>query len=331
MSLLLSIARYVSIFIGSFIYLFGFSGSLLNIYMLFPNRHNPCTFLSIYSSIVDCFVLNIGLLFRILAVGFNIDFTLSNLVWCKIRTYGLRITTLISLYTICLLSVDRFLISCRAARWRKLCTIYFTYFTTVITTLLIAIEGFPFLTLTEIIRTNTTVTCTPMYNLVFAKYAAYFSIPILFGILPISIMIIMSLLIYFNLNDRVHLRRIQRSLTLITLFRILLALISCIPYTSYFVYTAIIFTNVQYKSAETVMIESFILSIISITLYITYSSSFFVHLFVSSKFRKQLKALIECSQCRQRNVIYPAPIELQHSIQNTKQNIIRHQKNHETV
>ncbi len=81
---------------------------LLNIRILYSNRTNPCTFLLIYASTIDCFVLNIGLLSRILVVGFNIDPTLDQLIWCKIRTYGLPISTLISLYSICLMSIDRF-------------------------------------------------------------------------------------------------------------------------------------------------------------------------------------------------------------------------------
>ncbi|CAF1025109.1 unnamed protein product [Rotaria magnacalcarata] len=80
MSLLPAIANHINIYAGIIVYIFGFSGSLLNIMILFPNRRNPYTFLSMHSPIADCFALNIGMLPRILSVGFNIDPTLSNRV-----------------------------------------------------------------------------------------------------------------------------------------------------------------------------------------------------------------------------------------------------------
>jgi hypothetical protein len=255
---------------------------------------------------VDCFVLNIGLLGRILAVGFSIDPTLSNLIWCKIRTYGLRISTLISLYTICLMSIERLFISCRTVRWRQLSNIIFIRWIAFVVTFLITIEGLPFLILTKILRTNNSASCTPMYNLIFAKYASFFCIPVLFGILPLFILISMSILIYYKLHSRIHLRKAQRTLTLIILFRILLVVISCGPYTSYFVYSAIVSLTVPIKSAERIAIENCILSVLSVCLYITYSSSFFVYYFTSPSYRKQLIDIFVHHQ--RRDLVRPMPI-----------------------
>ncbi len=308
MLLLTSIAYYVTIYLGIPIYIFGFLGSLLNICILYSNRNNSCTFLLIYSSIVDCFVLNIGLIERILAVGFNIDPTLSNLIWCKIRTYGLRISTLISLYMICLMSIERFFISCRTVRWRHLGNIFFIYWAAFFITLLITIEGLPFLILTDILRTNTSVSCTPMYNLIFAKYASFFCIPILFGLLPLLILILMGILVYYKLYGRTHLRKVQRTLTSIILFRISLVLISCGPYTSYFVYSAIVSIMIPIKSAERIAIENCILSVLSVCLYITYSSSFFVYYCTSPTYRKQLIELFIHRQRRRGDLVRPAPV-----------------------
>ncbi|CAF2518561.1 unnamed protein product [Rotaria sp. Silwood2] len=331
MPLLITIACYVTIYIGIFIYIFGFFGSLLNIRILFSNRHNPCTFLLIYASIVDCIVLNIGLLPRIFAVGFSTDLTLSNLLWCKIRTYLLRISTLISLYSICLMSIDRYFISCRTVRWRQLSNIHFVRWITFLVSFLIATEGLPFLILTKILQTNNNTSCTPMYNSIFSKYASFFCIPILYGILPLYIMIIMSILIYHKLHNRTHLRRAQRSLTLIILLRILLALIFCGPYTSYFVYSAISILPASTKSAERIAIENFILSILSVFLYITYSSSFFVHFFISATYRKQLIDLFKYYRGRHRVVIQPMQMVLVNFIQNHAQTVINNKQNNETI
>lgn len=309
MSLLTNTAYYITIYLGIPIYVSGFVGSLLNIRILYSNGINPCTFLLIYTSIVDCFVLNIGLLPRILAVGFNIDPTLSNLGWCKIRTYGLRISTLISLYTICLTSIDRFFVSCRTVRWRQFSNIHFVRWSTFTMTLLIALEGLPFFILTDIRRSGTATSCTPMHNAIFARYASFFCIPILFGILPLSILIAMAILIYWKLHRRIHLRKAQHTLTSIILFRIISVLVSCGPYTSYFVYSAIIPFIVPIKSAERVAIEIFLLNVISICLYFTYSSAFYVHYWTSSTYRKQcLNLFIHLDKRERRNLVHPAPI-----------------------
>jgi hypothetical protein len=323
MSLLTSIAYYITIYIGILIYIFGFSGSLLNIRIQYSNRNNPCIFLLVYSSIVDCIVVNIGLLPRILAVGFNIDPTLYNLTWCKVRTYGLRISTLISLYTICLMSIDRLFVSCRTVRWRQLSNISFVRWTTSIVTFCIVAEGLPFLILTQIIQTSTSSVCTPMYNLIFSKYASYFCIPVLFGILPLGVLVTMSILIYHKLHSRTHLRKAQRSLTLIILLRILFVLISCGPYASYFVYSAIVSVTVVTKSAERIAAENFVLGIVSVFLYITYSSSFFVYYFASPAYRKQLTDLLKCPG-RRRGIVQPAHVVVTTFTQRNAQTIINH-------
>lgn len=308
MSLLTTIAYSLTIYLGIPIYIFGFVGSLLNIRILYVNRMNPCTFLLIYSSLVDCFVLHIGLMPRILAVGFNIDPTLSNLSWCKIRTYGLRISTLISLYTICLTSIDRFFVSCRTVRWRQLSNIQFVHWSTLAMTLLIVLEGLPFFILTDIRRSNTTISCTPMYNLIFATYASFFCIPILFGLLPLSILITMAILISHKLHGRIHLRKAQHTLTSIILFRIVSVLVSCGPYTSYFVYSAIISLIVPVKSAERVAIEVFLLNVVSICLYFTYASPFYVHYWTSPTYRREcLNLFTHLHRTGRQNLVHPAP------------------------
>lgn len=309
MLFLTNIAYYVTIYLGIPIYILGNVGSLLNIRILYSNRIHPYSFLLIYSSIVDCFVLNIGLIPRILAVGFNIDPTLSHLGWCKIRTYILRISTLISLYTICLTSIDRFFVSCRTVRWRQMSNIRFIRSSLFFITFLISTEGLPFYILTDIRRNNNISSCTPMYNLIFARYASFFCIPILFGILPLSILIIMAILIYYNLHRRIHLRKAQHTLTLIILFRIASVVVSCGPYTCYFVYSAIVSLIAPIRSSERLAIESFILNVVSICLYVTYSSAFYVHYGTSPMYRKQcLTLFIHSHRGRRQDRIHPVPM-----------------------
>jgi hypothetical protein len=132
----------------------------------------------------------------------------------------------------------------------------------------------------------------------------------MYGVLPLGVMITMSILIYYKLHNRTHLRKAQRSLTIITLFRILFVIISCGPYASYFVYSAIVSVTVPVKSAERIAAENFALGIVSVFLYITYSSSFFVYYFASPAYRRQLINLFKSPARRRirRNAIQPAHI-----------------------
>jgi hypothetical protein len=204
------------------------------------------------------------------------------------------------------MAIERLFVSCRTVRWRQLSNIPFIRWTTIFVTLIIALEGLPFLILTKIVRSNGSSTCTPMYNSIFAKYASFFCIPVLFGILPLGIMIAMSILIYYKLHNRTHLRKAQRSLTLIILLRIVFILISCGPYTLYFIYSAIVSVIVITKSAERIATENFILNIVSVFLYITYSSSFYIYYYISLTYRKKLTDIFR--YYRRRNVVQPRQV-----------------------
>ncbi|CAF0759850.1 unnamed protein product [Adineta ricciae] len=306
MSLLISIPHYMSIYIGIPLYTFGFLGNLINITVLFSKRNNPCTFLLIYASIIDCFVLNIGLLPRIQAVGFNTDSTLMNLPWCKIRSYGLRVTSLTSIHIVSLMSIERFFVSCRTAHWRDMSNLKWIRCVAFLITFVFVFESLPFLILTEILRSATSISCTPMYNAIFARYASFFGIPAFYGVIPLSIMIIMSILIYYKLRTRTHLRKAQRSLTLIILVRIIIVLVSCGPYAVYFIYSAIVMLTVSGKSSERIAIENCILGVVSTFLYVTYSPSFFIYYSISSSYRKQVLYVLRYVYKRRRNAIQPA-------------------------
>ncbi|CAF1586051.1 unnamed protein product, partial [Didymodactylos carnosus] len=56
----------------------------------------------------------------ILTYGFDIDFTVSSLIWCKLRLYLRQTFALISLTCICLATIDRYLITCQEFHVRRI-------------------------------------------------------------------------------------------------------------------------------------------------------------------------------------------------------------------
>lgn len=69
------------IYCGFIFFFIGIFGNILNIIIFYLNNlKSPSIFLLFISSIFNIIYLIIGLLTRILSVGFNIDFTHDNLI-----------------------------------------------------------------------------------------------------------------------------------------------------------------------------------------------------------------------------------------------------------
>ena len=112
--------RQMTMYAGFSIFICGTIGNLLNLILLWETRQNSCGLIFLYSSMIKCIVLFYGLFTRILSVGFDLDWSSHNLIWCKIRIAFTQTSFLISLTCFSLSSLDRFLSSCRAEKYRKL-------------------------------------------------------------------------------------------------------------------------------------------------------------------------------------------------------------------
>ncbi|CAF2913505.1 unnamed protein product [Rotaria sp. Silwood2] len=75
-----------SIFAGLPIFIFGVIGNLINIGVLFSSLSNSCSFLLFIASFFNIIALSAGLLPRVLAIGFGIDPSLTNLICCNTTT-----------------------------------------------------------------------------------------------------------------------------------------------------------------------------------------------------------------------------------------------------
>ena len=261
------IIRRMTMYGGFPIFICGTIGNLLNLILLWETRQNSCGLIFLYSSIINCIVLFYGLFTRILSVGFDLDWSSHNLIWCKTRVAFTQTGFLISLTCLCLSSLDRFLSSCREEKYRKLSCLSLAGLTS----------------------------CSLIPNQAFLNYQIYVSLPIYLGAFPAGTLIITGLLTYRNLtklqNDRQR-QLIQKQLTIMMLIQIPVVLCSMLPYVVFITYSSM--TSTYPKSAYQRSVESLMTHVVTLLCYMTYACPFYVYLASSKSFRENFKRLICC-------------------------------------
>ncbi|CAF2666100.1 unnamed protein product [Rotaria sp. Silwood2] len=286
-----------SIFAGLPIFIFGIIGNLINIGVLFSSLSNSCSFLLFVASFFNIIALSAGLLPRVLAIGFGIDPSLTNLICCKSRLFISYIGTITSLAFICLASIDRFFLSCRSVAWRNRSKLSTAKIATLITIPIIIAINLPYLLFYTIITVksatgNTTTRCSSTNpGLVF--YGNYFVRPVLLSILPGTILGISGWLTYRNITSitRIQIRStFQRSFTSMILLQIFTVVIPIIPFATMNIYQVI--TSSMTKSSYRIAQETLVLDISNIILYISYASNFYVYLISASSYRRDFMRLV---------------------------------------
>jgi len=111
-----NISRYLLLII----FILGNIGSIFNVLVLTQRVYlqNSCSRYILASSVINLFVINIGVLFRMLALGFHIDPTTTSLFFCKFRVYITHLTTLLSRFYIVLACADRWAMTSTSVKRR---------------------------------------------------------------------------------------------------------------------------------------------------------------------------------------------------------------------
>jgi hypothetical protein len=299
---LATIGSRFTIYAGSILFSFGFSGNLITIYLFRLTRHTPIIFILIILSIANCISLIVGLLNRVLVALIGIDPTLISPIWCKLRVYIGQISVLFCQSCACLASINCFLSTCRQLRWRRLVSLSICRFCIIIAAVFWIIHGLFNPLLTElIIPTGQTATCS-LTNVFALNYTGLFLRPILIGILPICILSIFGILTHRNLNQLRHQRRFeQQILCKMLLFQMIVYVLGTLPYATFYAYqsiTGMIWTKSAMERAQ----ENLVLDFINIIFYMPQASPFYVYYLSSKNFRKKVKGIFVCHQ---RNQIRP--------------------------
>jgi hypothetical protein len=233
---LIYITEQINIYCGLFILISGVIGGLLNI-IIFTSlktfRNTSCAFYLAMNSIVNLGELVISLLVRILADGFNTDPT--GISWfCKLRVYFAILCTLLSLTSLCLAAVDQFLSMTKFRHWCKLQIAQRHIF-------IASILWCGYCISILVFEQSTDGVCT-INNTIYANYMSYFHYPVLSGCLPLTIMIVFSLLAFFIFRttasrqmNAIRLSR-DRQLSAMTLIQVISVVIASVPLNIYYIY-----------------------------------------------------------------------------------------------
>ncbi|CAF1256604.1 unnamed protein product [Adineta steineri] len=276
------LAKQINIYFGLFILILGIIGGLINIIIfttLKTFRKTSCAFYLSMASIFNVGELISGAFTTILNIGFDIDPTeLSYL--CKIRMFLVQWFGLLSVTSMCLASIDQFLL----VKYQYLTSLKLAISFITIACLIWSIHGIFFVLFWNSIDGVCSIT-----NITFDMYITYFHFPILLGFLPLTIMILCSFPAFINARKlasrQINIIRLScdRQLTAMTLSQIAFIVITTIP----FITTYIFLLNMKSTDKEYNARMYLVHTITTYVYYTTYANSFYIYCFVSKRFRKQ--------------------------------------------
>jgi len=187
-------------------------GNILNI-IIFTSlktfRETSAAFYMNVTSVVDIFQLTVGLLFRILITGYNIDPTKTSSLICKTRQYILITTMPIAFTCMCFATIDQFL--SLTNRWHHLCNIKMASRFVIVALIVWLLHGIPVFFFENLYSaTGTDQKSCSFTNTGYSIYYSRFLFPVLLCFLPLIIRITFGLLAFVNAR---RLQNRQRPIT----------------------------------------------------------------------------------------------------------------------
>ena len=306
---------------GMLLIVAGVSGNLLNVLVFrLNNLRNPSIFLLFVSSCASLVYLLGSLLVRVLFVGFNVQSLRSSWIWCKLRVHIGQVAWFISISCICYAVIDRFCVSSREQKWRRRSQTSTTRWITVIIILFWFCHALPILIFPDVVVVaQGRPRCNSLFVPYFSRYVAYFVLPILAMIGPVTVLILFGCLTHRNLNSISsisHRQRVQRPLTSMILLQTTFVVIASAPLTVFYLYSAI--TASTKKSVVQHGVDSLALDIALVLYGFPHASSFFAYSFSSSTYRQQLRRLLRLSPTRQRfpsSPLMPLTVKASHILE----------------
>ena len=120
------ISQQLNIFLGIILFVLGMIGCLWNILIFrhYSFQNSSCCTYMLVGSIASLIQLCFGLAVRISTEGFQIDWTVTSIVWCKLRNYATQCASLIALSCLVWTAMDRLFSTCSQIKWRRLNSIF---------------------------------------------------------------------------------------------------------------------------------------------------------------------------------------------------------------
>ncbi|CAF1285915.1 unnamed protein product [Adineta steineri] len=294
MSVYTNIANNFTIYVGSVFFIVGILGNIINACIFYKNHRNPSTLLLFVASCFNFIDVFIGILTRLMSAGLNIDVAANSLGWCKARYFLIQFCALTSFSTLCYATIDQYFITSQSETLRRLSKISNVRRVLCILILFWILYSIPlalFSSLTQLSDGRTV--CVFSIDLGYIRFASYFGLPVVWGIAPISILIIFGILTYRNISllrnarnrDEAH-----RHLTSMILLHIIFIVFGTLPYAFYYTYSAI--TLFTAKTTDRKDLETCISNIVAVILYCPNSCAFLVYYVASATYQKQVKKFL---------------------------------------
>lgn len=266
------IGQQMTLYSGYLSWLTGFLGNGMNVIVFLTMRTyriTPCTFYFLIGSIMNILFLTIVLTTRILAIGYDLDFSRQSIIWCKMRFFLVYSLSLMTLTCSTLSIIDQYLITSENVHIRRLSSIKNAHRLVIIFGFVWLIHAIPSAIYRDIVPLTKTCVNT---NTSYAVYSVVYIIGLL-CLIPISIMIFFGYLTYRNINGRrAAIRRgFDRQTLRMTLFLVILNVICLLPYGIYIAYQVI--TSSLVKDNDRLIKENFALTIVTLVSYFYYSVS----------------------------------------------------------
>jgi hypothetical protein len=185
-SVLNFIGQQIIIYASIPIFIAGTIGGCLNIIVflsLRTFRESSCAFYLTVLSFMNVNQLITGLLARLMISGFNIDWTQSSLFYCKLRSFIVYVSALISSTCLCLATIDQYFATCTRPHWQQWCNIKLAHRLIIICSIICFLEQIPSsVYYNHVISSTTNQTNCIITNMNFAQFNTYVTIYLYCGL-----------------------------------------------------------------------------------------------------------------------------------------------------
>ncbi|CAF0838046.1 unnamed protein product [Adineta steineri] len=302
-------SEQITKYIGVFLYIICLFGTVLNILTLLQRTYKTrsCTLYLITASACDFAHLNLEPLSNILQYGFNYDWTINSLIYCKTKSYLAYVFTVTSGTLTTSASITQyFLSSDKSTRWyyaRRLIGIRCIKFTFIFW----FIVSIPILFCSDrfyhIFQKERLICSNP------ARHIYCYTVQLLYiclfnGFLPPFIMLIFGLLTHRNVHHlgqrtrhkSIRIQRINQQLISMLILQAIKSTIASIPYSIFNCYWLSTISN---HKALLLQAKENLIHQFSYLLFWSNYTSFFIYIYSSQIFRHQcMKALKKIICCR---------------------------------
>jgi hypothetical protein len=234
-------SQQLTIYGGTLIFIAGVLGGLLNTIVFLSLRvfrQSSCAFYLTIMSALNIGFLFFGILPRIITAIYNTDATQTSLFYCKFKSYFSTSCITIALTCFCLATFDQYCATCSRPRFQQWCNIKLAQRLVIIFTIIWVLHATPYLFLFyhSVSPVTGQVSCT-MTNTIYIQYRAYVNVLILFGFLPVCIVMLFGCMAYINEHQLAHYtlpivrRELDKQLTTMVLAQVVAHCFAIIPYT----------------------------------------------------------------------------------------------------